>query len=126
MATILLCEDHEVVREALKEIIENEQHQVILANDGEEGLALAIANKDRINLIVTDRDMPGLNGDQMLHQIRLAGIDIPAILQTVIPGLDEKRKGFQEIGFSEVLSKWDIVEKLIPAIERILTAEECW
>jgi two-component system, cell cycle sensor histidine kinase and response regulator CckA len=59
--TILVVEDEAPVRMLMKHILEQAGYDVSLASDGLEGLQW-IANHPRIDLVVTDLSMPGMNG----------------------------------------------------------------
>jgi YesN/AraC family two-component response regulator len=59
---ILIADDHAVVRDGLKMILEasDDMHIVAMAADGRE--AVALAEKQRPDVIIMDISMPGLNG----------------------------------------------------------------
>jgi signal transduction histidine kinase len=60
--TILLAEDHEGLRELGQETLEALGYHVILAIDGTEAIALFKSNASRIDAVVVDVVMPGMNG----------------------------------------------------------------
>jgi len=68
--TILVCEDSIVVRLFVRRTLEGafENAQVIEASNGKEGLAAMKTN--RIDLIVTDLQMDGMDGDNFLHLLK--------------------------------------------------------
>jgi CheY-like chemotaxis protein len=68
--SILVCEDSPVVRLYVRRTLENEfpGAQIHEAQDGKSGLAIMKANK--IDLIVTDLQMEGMDGDSFLHLIK--------------------------------------------------------
>ncbi len=68
--TILMVEDTPFFREHIREILEEQGLTVIGANDGEEGLEKLYENKDKIDLILSDVEMPNLDGVEMTKQIR--------------------------------------------------------
>jgi len=67
-AKILVVEDHSDSREMLTTILEDEGFSVISAEDGQSGLDLA--NSERPDLIITDIEMPNMNGLQMIERLR--------------------------------------------------------
>lgn len=78
MAKILVIDDEKSIRETLKEILEYEDHQVDLAEDGEVGLELFKENKYEIVLL--DIKMPKKDGIEVLEDIFKIATDIPVIM----------------------------------------------
>lgn len=60
--TILLAEDEDVVRWLLRTVLENAGYVVLEAASGEEAAAIAKRHAGRIDLVVTDLVMPGIDG----------------------------------------------------------------
>ncbi len=65
--TLLLVEDEPLVRKLAEDILTAHGYKVLVAQDGFEALQLVRENKPRIDLLVSDVIMPGLNGRE-LHQ----------------------------------------------------------
>ncbi|HTR82129.1 MAG TPA: response regulator [Bacteroidota bacterium] len=59
---ILIAEDNEVMRELLKTLLLNEGYRVIAAQDGAEAVAAFERHKKDIRLVITDIEMPNLDG----------------------------------------------------------------
>ena len=78
MANILIIDDEKAIRNALKEIIEYENHKVDLAADGKEGLTKA--REKKYDLIFCDIKMPELDGIEVLERIVALGLDVPVIM----------------------------------------------
>lgn len=69
MATILVIDDQEPIRALLREILEGAGHEVLEASNGRLGLDLY--RKRAADLVITDIDMPEMNGlDMMLELTR--------------------------------------------------------
>ena len=77
MANILIIEDDELTRELYSEILKNDGHTILEANDGSEGLKLVETNK--IDLIITDLLMPNVDGMEVIITIRKTQPDLPII-----------------------------------------------
>jgi two-component system cell cycle sensor histidine kinase/response regulator CckA len=75
--TILVVDDEEIVRETAKVILERSGYRVLLASGGEEALSLFLSGRPEIALVLLDLSMPGMDGRQVMRQIRTYGIDVP-------------------------------------------------
>lgn len=80
--TILFVEDEDSVREFLKSAVVPFFKKCFFAPDGEEALLLFEENKETIDAIVSDIDMPKLNGLGLLKEIRQSDKKIPFIFAT--------------------------------------------
>lgn len=69
-ATILLVEDDPLVRRAAHRILSMHGFSVVDAGDGEEALQRLDEQPDRIDLVVTDVVMPGMNGRELATALR--------------------------------------------------------
>lgn len=65
---ILVIDDEEQIRRALKSILSARKYEVILASNGEEGIDKAIDNNP--DLIILDMAMPGLSGIEVCKELR--------------------------------------------------------
>lgn len=80
--TVLYVEDDALVRDQTKTIFEKLFHKVIVAFDGQEGLEKFKQNKDEIDVIVSDINMPNMNGLEMMKEIDKINNSIPTIITT--------------------------------------------
>ena len=83
--TLLLVEDESVVRALEEDILRRLGYRVLSAGSGAEAVALAEAHPDRIDLLITDVIMPGMNGKELHGQ--LAG-RMPGLQALYISGYD--------------------------------------
>ena len=100
---ILLVEDNEDLREALKEELE-QTYRVIDAANGKEGLLLALKKKP--DLILTDVGMPLMDGKELCRVIKtnFNTSHIPVIMVTALHEVEEKIEGL-EIGADAYVEK---------------------
>ncbi len=75
---LLIIDDERSIRNTLKEILEFEGHEVSLAADGVEGLALATAGS--YDVIFSDIKMPNMDGMELLDKLNEANIDSSVIM----------------------------------------------
>lgn len=68
MARILLIEDNDHVRKMLQMTLQREGHDVLEAYDGLG--TMAHLQQEPFDLVITDIDMPGKNGHQVIEEIR--------------------------------------------------------
>lgn len=75
---LLIIDDEKSIRNTLKEILEFEGHDVSLAADGVEGLALATS--DSYDVIFSDIKMPNMDGMELLEKLNEANVDSSVIM----------------------------------------------
>jgi len=113
---ILLIEDDEDVAEVLAEAFAAGGHEIAIALTGEEGLARLA--RDHPDAIVLDVRLPGLNGVDVLRQIRSLDPGLPVIIMTGLatPGeLTEIRR----LGVTEIVEKPELLKRFGEALARI-------
>ncbi|WP_224241395.1 response regulator [Hyalangium gracile] len=82
MSTILLVDDEQEMLDLFTEVLEQMDHRVLGARDGRE--ALCIAREASPDLVVTDWNMPRMNGLELCHELHSDEQlrDIPIILHS--------------------------------------------
>ncbi len=80
--TLLYVEDDDIIRVELSQLLSNFFSMVHVAKNGKEGLRTFLENQDEIDLILTDLNMPELNGIEMIKKIRTLDNKIPIIFAT--------------------------------------------
>lgn len=75
---ILIIDDERSIRNTMKEILEFENHQVSLAEDGKQGLDAALASS--FDAIFCDIKMPEMDGIEVLDNLSKEGCDTPVIM----------------------------------------------
>jgi PAS domain S-box-containing protein len=83
--TILLVDDEELVRRTTRAVFSRFGYQVLESGDGEEALALIENGSEAVDLVVLDRSMPGLSGEDVLERIRAIAPDLPVVLYSGQP-----------------------------------------
>lgn len=118
--TILVADDSITSRALLKNILEAAGYKVVLAVDGRD--AMGALRLHSVDLVVSDVEMPRLNGFQLTQTIRndphLA--DLPVILVTALATAQDREKGL-EAGANHYIVKTDFEQgHLIEAVQRLL------
>lgn len=119
---ILLAEDHKVVREGTRRLLESQSDFEIVgeASDGVE--AVELAKKYRPEMVIMDVSMPRLNGIEATKQIKAI---YPNMAVLVLTGYDDDEYVFAllEAGAAGYLLKEASGEELIDAIRQVMTGE---
>jgi len=76
--TVLVIDDEESIRDSFKMIFEFEGYRLLLAATGEEGLGLAEGEDP--DIIFLDIKLPGMDGLEVLKQLKERGIDTPVVM----------------------------------------------
>jgi DNA-binding response OmpR family regulator len=116
--TILLVDDDAEVIEAMRAVLETKGYRVVVARDGNAGLAAA--ERENPDLIVLDMMMPKKSGFLVLEKLRTRpGGMIPTIMVTANEG--SRHRAYAEfLGVRDYLRKPFAIEKLVRSIEKIL------
>jgi len=77
---ILIADDESAIRELLKAELDSAGYRVLAAADGEEALALFRKNLDEVRLLITDGEMPKMDGLTVIAAIRKLKPGLPVIL----------------------------------------------
>jgi two-component system cell cycle sensor histidine kinase/response regulator CckA len=117
--TILLVEDEDAVRGLTLRILEKQGYRVIAAQHGREAMEIASKEEGRIDLVLTDVVMPGMNGRGLVE--RLTGVR-PRIKSLYMSGYTDDdiiRRGFIEPSKS-FLQKPFTSESLLQTVRKVL------
>ena len=85
MTRVLVVEDEGNVRALVAEALREQGHKVLEAVDGPSGLRMALSG-DRVDLLVTDVGLPGLNGRQLADAARERTPGLPVLFITGYAG----------------------------------------
>jgi PAS domain S-box-containing protein len=75
-ATILLVEDDPTLRKLVERILRREGHDILMAADGADALQTSARHDGRIDLLITDVVMPGMNGREVAEHLRASRPEI--------------------------------------------------
>jgi DNA-binding response OmpR family regulator len=117
---ILVVDDEALVGETIKLLLDHEKHKVCHVESGE--AALAELEQRKFDLVITDFLMPGMQGDELVANIRQLAPAQPIIMVTAFI------KEFKVFGQSNgkpdaILLKPFSLTELRDAIDRVLTRE---
>ena len=122
---ILVIDDDRAIRNTLKEILEFENYNVILAEDGKQGLALA--QDQSFDLIFSDIKMPEMDGMELLSALREAEIDCPIVMISGHGNIETAVEAIRNGAFDFIVKPIDLNRLLITtknALERKSLVQE--
>ncbi len=120
MATILVIDDEQSIRDLLKEVLEKAGHQVIEAADGREGLALY--QKQAVDLVIMDLLMPDTDGLEATLQLTREYLDAKIIAMTGAQGDHNFLDIAKLFGARRTFEKPFDVNKLVEAVKEELAS----
>lgn len=117
--TVLIVDDEQDLRESVSMALESQGYDVIIAEDGREGISAAATHTP--SLILVDYRMPELNGVEFLEELRnTEGLtETPVIIITVDPEL-ELRRNASQLGIQGFLVKPFSMEELMQTVTNLL------
>ena len=101
---LLICEDSETVSMLLRVMLERAGAVVTTAADGEEGLSQFIQHSNALDLVITDMQMPKLDGYELMQRIRATGWSGHIVALTAFAASEDEDK-CRAAGCSHYLTK---------------------
>ena len=120
--SILLVEDEEIIRELIREILLTAGYTVTTAESGIEALNICEANEKTFDLLVTDFNMPQMNGRELAEKIKALGRAVKILF---ISGYTDDEEFLQNLssGDRHFIAKPFSPEALTTRVEEILSEE---
>jgi two-component system NtrC family response regulator len=117
METVLIVDDEKNYLLVLSALLEEEGYEVLAASSGPE--ALEILKSSDLDLVVTDMKMPGMDGIELLEQIKARDPDLPVIVMTAYGTVDKAVEAMQKGAYSYLLKPFDN-ERLILFVKKAI------
>ena len=80
--TVLVVDDDDAIRRLVKDTLEPLGYNLLEAGSGEDALAVMKRSEEKVDMVLTDLIMPGMNGHELLDIIRQVQPDIKSILMS--------------------------------------------
>jgi CheY-like chemotaxis protein len=119
---VLVVEDEPVIRDLIIEVLQDLGYGTLEASDGPSGLKI-LQSRKRVDLLVTDVGLPGLNGRQLADHARESRPDLKVLFITGYAENAALANGFLEPGM-EMITKPFAVEALATKVREILQSVE--
>lgn len=120
MIKIIIVDDHPIVRQGLKQIIEGEQDMCLVGQAENAREALQVIRQTPCDIVVLDITLPGASGIDVLNQLKRDRPNLPVLIMSVHEEEQYAPRVFKA-GASGYLTKGSIPEELIKAIRKIVS-----
>ncbi len=123
MPSILIADDHAILRQGLKQILAEEIPGAKFGDAGNAAEALALLHKQAWDALVLDINMPGRNGFEVLAEVRRG---FPRLAVLVLSSTPEDQLGVRAIkaGAAGYLNKQTAPERLVEAVQTVLAGRQ--
>ncbi len=108
MPHILIVDDELSMRECLKILFEKDGYEVSVAEDA--ATALKITEKEDINIVLSDIRMPGMNGLELLAELKHRSPELPVIMITAFASPDDAVLAMKHGAFDYITKPFKVDE----------------
>jgi len=121
MARILVADDSRTILKMISHYLTSEGYEVITADDGREALDIFESESDKVDLVITDINMPNMNGLELAEKIRSSEVNsgLPIIVLSTEESDKIKAEG-KKAGVSAWIVKPPKQELLIKAVKHFI------
>lgn len=117
--TVLVIDDKKPIVDMIRQMLKRKGYHVKGCQNPVEALSCIKTNPDAYSLIITDMEMPQMNGVQLFQSLREVRTDMPVILLTGYShSIDETRA--RKIGFSAYLKKPISLAEIVKVVDSFL------
>jgi DNA-binding response OmpR family regulator len=113
---VLLVEDHQELAETVADVLRSEGMAVDVAPDGH--AALERAGISRYDVVVLDRDLPGIHGDEVCRRLVTEGSHSRVLMLTAAGSVEDRVDGL-ELGADDYLPKPFAFTELVARIRAV-------
>jgi two-component system response regulator MprA len=113
---ILIVEDEQKMAKLLKKGLEEENHSVMVANDGAEGFEISYTYP--FDVIILDVMLPGMTGFEIVRRLRQAENHIPILMLTARDAVSDVVKGLN-LGADDYLTKPFAFHELLARLQAV-------
>ncbi len=114
---VLVVDDDPIVGRTLQRVLESAGYDVSVANDGNTAVATLLERP--FDVVLSDIQMPGMTGVELLSIVRAHELDVPVILMTGAPTVETAMEAVS-LGATHYLQKPTPMDVLLRAIDKAL------
>ncbi len=115
---VLVVDDDVTARAAMRRVLERSGYTVIVAEDGEDALRVLQRTHVPVDLLVTDVQMPGIQGDALAIRVREQWPELPVLFVSGEP--ENARLARETSGRTAFVSKPFLPTELLAAVQEVL------
>lgn len=114
--TILIVDDEQNMRVALFEALSRNGHEVAVAENGR--MALEMIARQPPDLVITDIKMPGMDGLELLRQVKALRPDLPVVIMTGFATVDTAVEAMKQGAFDYLLKPFpvEVIEETVARV----------
>jgi DNA-binding response OmpR family regulator len=116
---LLVIDDEPSIRDLLTRVLTNAGHKVIVAESGEAALSILI--NDHFDVLIVDRNLPGLSGLDVLKLVRIQDPGLFAIMITAFPN-SESEAAARSLGVHSYITKPFGIVTIVAAVDAAILA----
>lgn len=120
---ILLVDDEASIRQTTAGLLRRLGYTVHCGGSGSEALGLLAAFGSAVDLVILDISMPGMDGKEVLKQIRQSGLTVPVLMATGHSATSEFER-VRALGANGIVQKPFAIKDLAIQIRRVLWSEK--
>jgi CheY-like chemotaxis protein len=117
--TVLYIEDDPLIRGSVSHWLEKLGFDLLVAEDGDQGLNLFMERQDDLSLIIQDLILPGIRGEVLLEEFVKVRPELPIIISSANPDKEEMEV-LKEKGAKAILSKPFKIKELIEILKSLM------
>ncbi|HEY5573397.1 MAG TPA: response regulator transcription factor [Anaerolineales bacterium] len=122
---VLLVDDHPVVREGIRKLLENQQDITVVGEASEGSQAINMARELSPDVMLLDMELPGIKGTQVAKQLQEEGLSVRILALSA----HDDREYIREVlsfGASGYLVKEEVPETIVEAVKGVAYGEQGW
>lgn len=122
---VLLVDDHPVVREGIRKLLESQRDITVVGEASEGSQALDMARELSPDVMLLDMELPGIKGTQVAKQLQEEGLSVRVLALSA----HDDREYIREVlsfGASGYLVKEEVPETIVEAVKGVAYGEQGW
>jgi two-component system, NarL family, response regulator DevR len=122
---VLIVDDHKIIRDGLRDLISSRGGMIVVGDAGNRAEALAVAARERPDVIVLDLDLADESGLDLIPELQRNDQEAAIIILTGVRDVTKRDKAM-DLGARGVVLKDEGATELLNAIEKVHRAGEYW